>query len=93
MRSDSDVGPPPHQTSGQAVRPVARLDQLSYYPALLARVAGLAAAGRTSRQIAGVLNTEGFRPPKRTSRFTGQQWPAMRTRVVKKAGRPADTWQ
>ena len=35
-----------HQTSGQAVRPVARLDQLSYYPALLAGVTGLAAAGR-----------------------------------------------
>ena len=45
-----------HQSTGQAVRPVARLDQLSYYPALLARVAGLAAAGRTSRQIAGALN-------------------------------------
>src|ERR1035441_4751405 len=30
-----------HQTAGQAVRPVARLDQLSYYPALLARVTGL----------------------------------------------------
>ena len=62
-----------HQTTGQAVRPVARLDQLSYYPALLARVTGLAAAGRNNRQIAGVLNAEGFRPPKRTSRFTGEQ--------------------
>ena len=62
-----------HQTSGQAVRPVARLDQLSYYPALLARVTGLAAAGRNNRQIADALNAEGFRPPKRTSRFTGQQ--------------------
>ncbi len=62
-----------HQTTGQAVRPVARLDQLSYYPALLARVTELAAAGRNNRQIAGVLNAEGFRPPKRTSRFTGEQ--------------------
>jgi DNA invertase Pin-like site-specific DNA recombinase len=62
-----------HQTSGQAVRPVGRLDQLSYYPALLARVTGLAAAGRSSRQIADVLNAEGFRPPKRTTRFTDQQ--------------------
>ena len=58
-----------HQTAGQAVRPVARLDQLSYYPALLARVTELAEAGRTTRQIADTLNTEGFRPPKRTSRF------------------------
>jgi hypothetical protein len=69
-----------HQTSGQAVRPVARLDQLSYYPALLARVTELAEAGRTSRQIAGVLNAEGFRPPKRTSRFTDEQVRTLITR-------------
>jgi DNA invertase Pin-like site-specific DNA recombinase len=62
-----------HQTTGQAVRPVGRLDQLSYYPALLARVTELAAAGRNNRQIAGVLNAEGYRPPKRTSRFSDQQ--------------------
>ena len=58
-----------HQTTGQAVRPVARLDQLSYYPALLARVTELTEAGRTTRQIADTLNAEGFRPPKRTTRF------------------------
>jgi DNA invertase Pin-like site-specific DNA recombinase len=81
-----------HQTSGQAVRPVARLDQLSYYPALLARVTELAGAGRTSRQIAGTLNAEGFRPPKRTSRFTGGQ---VRTLITQHGirsqpkGRPA----
>src|SRR6516165_1597414 len=62
-----------HQAAGQAVRPVARLDQLSYFPSLLARVTELAATGRTSRQIADVLNAEGFRPPKRTTRFTDQQ--------------------
>jgi hypothetical protein len=81
-----------HQTSGQAVRPVARLDQLSYYPALLARVTGLAAAGRNNRQIADVLNAEGFRPPKRTSRFSDQQ---VRTLITQRGirgqrkGRPA----
>jgi hypothetical protein len=81
-----------HQTSGQAVRPVARLDQLSYYPALLARVTELADAGRTSRQIAGALNAGGFRPPKRTSRFTGGQ---VRTLITQHGirrqpkGRPA----
>src|SRR5216683_1115815 len=81
-----------HQTAGQAVRPVARLDQLSYYPALLARVTGLAAAGRTNRQIADVLNAGGFRPPKRTSRFTDQQ---VRTLISRRGirsqakGRPA----
>jgi hypothetical protein len=81
-----------HQTTGQAVRPVARLDQLSYYPALLARVTELAVAGRNNRQIADVLNAEGFRPPKRTSRFTGGQ---VRTLITQRGirsqrkGRPA----
>jgi len=62
-----------HQTTGQAVRPVARVDQLSYYPALLARADELAEAGCTTRQIADTLNAEGFRPPKRTSRFRPDQ--------------------
>jgi hypothetical protein len=62
-----------HRTSGKAVRPVGRLDQLSYYPALLARVAGLAREGRNSRQIAEILNAEGYRPPKRTAVFNDQQ--------------------
>jgi hypothetical protein len=81
-----------HQTSGQAVRPVGRLDQLSYYPALLARVTELAAAGRNSAQIADALNAAGFRPPKRTSRFTGSQ---VRTLISQRnirsqrKGRPA----
>ena len=81
-----------HQTTGRAVRAVARLDQLSYYPVLLARVTGLAAAGRNNQQIAGVLNAEGFRPPKRTSRFTGEQ---VRTLITQRGirsqakGRPA----
>src|SRR3984957_3497271 len=81
-----------HQTSGQAVRPVARLDQLSYYPALLARVTELAAAGRSNQQIADVLNTEGFRPPKRTSRFSGGQGrPLITQRGTRsqRKGRPA----
>ncbi|MEU7916966.1 recombinase family protein [Microbispora bryophytorum] len=58
-----------HQTTGQAVRPVSRLDQLSYYPQLLSRVIEFAEQGHTPRQIADRLNAEGFRPPKRTSRF------------------------
>jgi hypothetical protein len=81
-----------HQTTGQAVCPVARLDQLSYYPALLARVTELAAAGLSSRQIAGALNAEGFRPPKRTRQFNDGQ---VRTLITKHGigrqpkGRPA----
>jgi DNA invertase Pin-like site-specific DNA recombinase len=81
-----------HQTSGQAVRPVARTDQLSYFPALMERVTALAAAGQHSRQIADALNAEGYRPPKRTDHFTGGQ---VRTLVTQYGisspdkGRPA----
>jgi DNA invertase Pin-like site-specific DNA recombinase len=81
-----------HQTTGQAVRPVGRLDQLSYFPALLARVTELAEAGRNNRQIADTLNAEGFRPPKRTSRFTGEQVRSLITqRGIRRQhkGRPA----
>jgi DNA invertase Pin-like site-specific DNA recombinase len=81
-----------HHSAGQAVRPVARLDQLSYFPALLARVTELADADRSNRQIADALNAEGFRPAKRSSRFTGEQVRALTTRRGirrRKKGRPA----
>jgi hypothetical protein len=91
-----------HHSTGQAVRPVARFDQLSYYPALLDRVTGLAAAGRNSRQIADTLNAEGFRPPKRAARFNDGQVRAMITqrgirplpkgRPAALAGLPAGEW-
>jgi DNA invertase Pin-like site-specific DNA recombinase len=82
-----------HQTTGQAVRPVARLDQLSYYPVLLARVTELAEAGCTTRQIAEALNAEGFRPPKRTSRYRPEQVRILLTqhnlRTSHQRGQPA----
>lgn len=62
-----------HETRGRAVRPVARLDQLSYYPQLLATVTELAAAGHGSQAIAEALNAAGLRPPKRTDRFGAEQ--------------------
>jgi DNA invertase Pin-like site-specific DNA recombinase len=62
-----------HETTGHAVRPVARMDQLSYFPQLLALVTELAAAGRTTRQIADRLNADGLRPAKRTTRFGPSQ--------------------
>ena len=62
-----------HHSSGQAVRPVARLDQLSYYPQLIERVTELAEHGHTTGQIAQALNADGLRPPKRTSRFGPEQ--------------------
>jgi hypothetical protein len=61
-----------HSNAGRIVRPVARLDQLSYYPALVARVRELADTGMGMKQIAEQVNAEGFRPPKRRQRFSAQ---------------------
>lgn len=57
------------QTAGEIVRPVARLEQLSYYSQLCDRVRQLAAAGEPASAIAGYLNAEGYRPPKRRDQF------------------------
>lgn len=59
-----------HRTAAQITRPVACLTQLSYYPQLAARARELAGSGCTAAQIAGHLNAEGFRPPKRSPAFT-----------------------
>jgi len=61
-----------HRTDGETVRPVGRLDQLSYFPQLAARARELAAAGQTAPAIAEILNAEGFRPPKRRDHFGTQ---------------------
>src|SRR5258708_4248088 len=60
--------------------------------ALQALARDLAAAGRTKGRIADALNAEGFRPPRRTSRFSAQQ---VRTLISQRGirgqqkGRPA----
>jgi hypothetical protein len=46
------------------------LDQLSYYPALLARAAALHQQGLSRGAIAEGLNAEGWRPAKRRQTFT-----------------------
>jgi DNA invertase Pin-like site-specific DNA recombinase len=62
-----------HETTGRAVRPVARFDQLSYYPQLIAMITDLAGQGLTTPQIADRLNTAGMRPPKRVPQFSAAQ--------------------
>lgn len=57
------------ETADEIVRPVARLEQLSYYPQLVERLHALAADGLSLATIAQRLNEEGFRPPKRRERF------------------------
>ena len=63
-------------------RPVARYDQLSNATALVACIDGLRQAGHSFAQIAEHLNREGFSPPKRTERFTGE----MVTRLLRRRG-------
>ncbi|UEM07673.1 recombinase zinc beta ribbon domain-containing protein (plasmid) [Skermanella rosea] len=81
-----------HSTRTTLARPVARLEQLSTYPALLERVAALHADGRTAPAIADTLNAEGWVPPKRRGPFSAatvrgllyrqglKRWPNERAR-------------
>lgn len=52
------------------IRPVQTYEQLSYYEELLSRIKSLLDAKQTLGAIAERLNEEGFRPPKRSPRFT-----------------------
>lgn len=58
------------QTEHGLRRPVARLEQLSDYAALLARIDALHGAGLSPPMIAETLNSEGWRPAKRRPTFT-----------------------
>lgn len=51
-------------------RPVQTYEQLSNYQELLQRIESFRAQRKTLAQIAEALNAEGFRPPKRSPRFT-----------------------
>jgi hypothetical protein len=51
-------------------RPVQRYEQLADYPRLRARIDELRAAGKSMAAVAECLNQEGFRPPKRATRFS-----------------------
>jgi DNA invertase Pin-like site-specific DNA recombinase len=58
-----------HRTGTRLIRPVARLEQLSYYPQLKQRVKELHQQGLHAKAIADSLNTEGWRPAKRRETF------------------------
>jgi hypothetical protein len=58
-----------HQTHAALSRPVARIGQLSYYPALTERITALAGQGLDNTAIAGQLAAEGFRTPRLHDRF------------------------
>lgn len=68
-------------TQGEIRRPVARLDQLSYYPALCQRLRNLVDERLSTQQITARLNAEGFRPPKRVPRYTVGAISSLRSRL------------
>lgn len=68
-------------------RPVARYSQQADYPRLAARLRELCAGRLTPAGIAERLNADGFRPPKRVDRFTGEMVRRL-TITLGLAGRP-----
>jgi DNA invertase Pin-like site-specific DNA recombinase len=61
-----------YRTQTRRRRPVARLDQLRYYPALLARAAALHQQGVSRGAMAAARNAEEWRPAKRRQTFTAE---------------------
>lgn len=76
------------QTTGTLIRPVGRLEQLSYYPQLCTRVRALVAAGHSAAAVAAQLHAEGFRPPKRSTRFDRQAVQDLIQRLELRPRRP-----
>jgi hypothetical protein len=75
-----------HRTRTAITRPVARLEQLSYYPELMARVLSLQQAGLHCPAIAEQLNAEGWRPAKRRETFNGPMVATLLARQGLSAG-------
>ena len=77
-----------HRTRSRITRPVARLQQLSYYPQLLARVVALHEQGLACPEIARQLNSEHWRPAKRRKTFTGPMVATLLARQGLHSGTP-----
>jgi hypothetical protein len=77
-----------HCTRTRITRPVARLEQLSYYPQLLSRVAALHEQGVGCRDIAQQLNVEGWRPAKRRETFNAPMVSSLLARQGLRSGSP-----
>jgi DNA invertase Pin-like site-specific DNA recombinase len=79
-----------HGTQRTLIRPVARLEQLSYYPQLVARVTTLYEQGHKRGPIAKILNTEGWRPAKRCSTFSALMVGRLLSRQGLRYGPPVE---
>ena len=79
-----------HQNLWETIRPVARLEQLSYYPDLCQRIRQLTQQHLDAGQIAKQLNHEGWRPPKRSVQFKQQGIAALIRRLGLRSPRAQD---
>ena len=57
------------ETRGIVIRPVSKMERLSYYPQLCERVSELVRQGLSIAEIAETLDREGYRPPKQAGRL------------------------
>ncbi len=60
------------QTKGVVIRPVRKMEYLSYYPRMCERIRELLAQEVSVGEITEVLNREGYRPPKQAGRLGRQ---------------------
>lgn len=70
-------------------RAVQRYEQLADYSRLRARIDELRAAGKSMAAVAECLNQEGFRPPKRATRFTSGMVAGFLAKGGRSGPRPA----
>ena len=77
-----------HRSRFTLIRPVARVDQLSRYADLRARVKAWHEEGCSPTQIAHKLNAEGWRPPKRRDTYNAPMVRSLLTRMGRHTGSP-----
>lgn len=78
------------RTDADLTRPVARVDQLSYYPQLVDRLRDLAGQGLTNTAISAALATDGLRPPRGGERFNPTEIQHLVRRLGIRPGLDAD---
>ena len=81
-----------HQSRFTLIRPVARLQQLTHYPALCDRVKALHESNCEPAQMAQTLNEEGWRPPKRRDTYNATMVRRLLARLGLHTGTPKQQW-
>jgi DNA invertase Pin-like site-specific DNA recombinase len=76
------------QTKGVVIRPVSKLEYLSYYPQLCERIRELVAESLSTAEITKALYQEGMRPPKHAERFSRQAVSELLQRLGLRPARP-----